>query len=941
MRRITVDASDVMNLTLSGPGALQTILASVPGDGTGLTLVDVGLSDGIVEIGDGDQLVLDERVDLTLATPIVDTALPTTGGLLVKQGPAALTLTGLNGWTGGTTIREGLLRGDTDSLPGDFTVDSLGTLVFDQAFDAVFAGVISGAGGFVKEGAGNLTLSGVSSYAGGTTVSAGTLTLTGGLNANGDLTIDTLGTFVYDAAANSTLMGALNGTGHFVKMGGATTLTFAGGGLFLGHLDLEQGTVVDSSNALRGPATLSAATSLIFAPATALESFSYGGVVDGDGQLVKQGLGSLTLSGVNSYGGGTRLDAGTLRGDGSSLQGDIRFGGPATLDFLGGGSYAGVIGENTPGDGTVLKSGSGRLAMTGASTYTGPTSVTGGTLAVDGTLVSPTTVQGGGMLAGIGSLNAPVSVLGTVFADALGSPLTVQSIAFQPGSTLQVDLQEGDLGSELVVTGSADVNGGRVRVNPAPGQYAGAGSTVTILDAGTLNENVPFGVGPDFAFLDEILLRSGDALQLTIRSNGRTLSSFALTPNQWAVGRAFERAQPGAAGDLAGIFDAIAVLQPGQIPGLLDASSGELLGQLATPRLALGERLGRTLHRRMLDARWGESDALFVVAAPRVEPVLALDLDTAGRPGLGPAPGAPLGWLAAASGSSTHLAPVRSETGPAAWLDGYAISGGIDGGTGAADAEYKVWGGTLGADLRATPELIGGLALGYARSDLELRGRSGRAKGETIQGALYAGWVTPRYHLTANGRYAFTQNRSEREIVFGPVARRATARFDTQDWGGRVEGGLRLASLGPIALEPVVAFDLAHLPSGRIREKGAGALALAADGGSLDSRLGTAGGRLHARFDVDDEIGMVAELRAFYLHEYGDTERTVRARLGGSPGAIPFVVEGAAPPRDSVLVGLGWSASFAARLHVLADYDARLEQGRVQHGGSLSLRVDF
>ena len=48
-------------------------------------------------------------------------------------------------------------------------------LTTDSATDAMFIGVISGSGSLVKEGSGSLILDGINTYAGGTTVQAGSL----------------------------------------------------------------------------------------------------------------------------------------------------------------------------------------------------------------------------------------------------------------------------------------------------------------------------------------------------------------------------------------------------------------------------------------------------------------------------------------------------------------------------------------------------------------------------------------------------------------------------------------------------------------------------------------------------------------------------------------------------------------------------------------------
>src|SRR5699024_6966361 len=97
----------------------------------------------------------------------------------------------------------------------------------------------------------------------------------------------------------------------------------------------------------------------------------FGGNITGSGWLQKVGFGSLTLTGNNSYTGGTTVSYGTLIGDTDSLQGSITNDAMLVFDQAGNGTYGGIIG----GTGTVTKQGSGTLIMNGSNTYTGDTMV--------------------------------------------------------------------------------------------------------------------------------------------------------------------------------------------------------------------------------------------------------------------------------------------------------------------------------------------------------------------------------------------------------------------------------------------------------------------------------------------------------------------------------------------------------------------------------------
>ena len=151
---------------------------------------------------------------------------------------------------------------------------------------------------------------------------------------------------------------------------------------------------------------------------------TFSGTISGSGSLVKEGEGTLTLSGNNSYTGGTLVNEGTLAvgsstalgtgilslEDGTTLQAAanwltlanaIQLLGDATVDTQ---SNTLTLSGSISGTGGLDKIGSGTLILTGVSTYTGDTNVNEGVLRVDGSLVSAVSVNEGGTLMGTGTI---------------------------------------------------------------------------------------------------------------------------------------------------------------------------------------------------------------------------------------------------------------------------------------------------------------------------------------------------------------------------------------------------------------------------------------------------------------------------------------------------------------------------------------------------------
>ena len=107
------------------------------------------------------------------------------------------------------------------------------------------------------------------------------------------------------------------------------------------------------------------------------------GVVSGtSGSLLKVGTGTLTLSGANTYTGGTTINGGTLQlGDGGttgSIAGNVTNNGIFAINRSNSLTYGGVI----SGAGAVQQNGIGTTILTGSNTYTGGTTINAGMLQV-------------------------------------------------------------------------------------------------------------------------------------------------------------------------------------------------------------------------------------------------------------------------------------------------------------------------------------------------------------------------------------------------------------------------------------------------------------------------------------------------------------------------------------------------------------------------------
>lgn len=330
-------------------------------------------------------------------------------------------------------------------------------------------------------GTGDITLAGVLSESGGsrvlTKVGSNTLTLSNSGNSY------TGGTIINGGSVAIPVDVAL-GTAPGAAMPGHLTLN--GGGL--------EATASFTLNANRGISLGASGGTLGAAAATTL---TYGGIIADGGALTKTGAGTLVLSGLNTYSGGTVINAGTLSiaadsalgaVPGAATPGNLTLNGGAlatTVDLTlnanrgvalgasGGGfdvAAATTLGYsgNIAGAGGLTKSGTGALTLSTAHSHAGTTAVSAGTLVIShgsalGTTAGGTTVASGGTLqlsGGITVSGEALSLTGDGATAALGALLSTGGSNVWSGNVTVTNATRinADSGS-LLISGDVAANG--------------------------------------------------------------------------------------------------------------------------------------------------------------------------------------------------------------------------------------------------------------------------------------------------------------------------------------------------------------------------------------------------------------------------------------------------------------------------------------------------
>ncbi|MEO0474580.1 MAG: autotransporter domain-containing protein [Planctomycetota bacterium] len=684
-------------------------------------------------------------------------------GNLVKTGPGIFTLTGVNTYTGTTTVSGGILdlqadqtgptaiivqntgtlwvnadqtgtptyaiqNGGTVVLNADVadttmaTIDAGGLLELnnvDQTFatvmgggtldlgdqrltvgdatDFTFGGVIQGDGGFNKAGAGNLTLSGMSTFLGVTNLNEGTITLDGTLD----------NTSAVNLAAGTTLVlnGDINDNALISIAGGAT--------LDLNDNDETLGQVTGSGAITLGSGTLTLGTN---------SNFAFGGTISETGGIIKQGAGTLTLTGAQTFTGATVVGAGTLIANGD-------------LDTSG-------------------------VTVQNGATFNLESTLTSGTADV--------TVDDGGTLFGTGTIGDDLvnNGLVTFLGPGAGDTLTVND-DYTQGATGTLEIQLGNAGG-LVVAGTATL-GGTLNISvPADPANFDIGASYNVITAGSTSGNFA-AVTDNFAFLDLTSTNVGGNVQITLARNAVALNSIANTTNQNTIATVLD-GLGAPTGTLDQAIDRILASSEAGARATYDDLAGAGAATTGTQTAANAVNQSHRLLDQIIGVAPGTSRPIGAFSqAPNSSGPDEIDHLTL------------LSFYQGAFEEPAEEAEGGTFAGlnPVGWGAFYGGFG--DQGDGAEGLDYTRYGLLVGLELESDETAAQyGVSLGVEMSEFDFNQDNGAVD---ITSLYLAGYTRQPFaedwHFTVGGTLGYHQHESARNILIGVTPTTASADFDS------------------------------------------------------------------------------------------------------------------------------------------------------------------
>lgn len=397
-------------------------------------------------------------------------------GALNKTGSGTLTLAGVNGYTGATTVSAGTLAEGTNNAlstgalivsGGTFNIgtftDTVGTVTLNRgtitgtsgvltgsSYDVrsgTVSSIIGGSGGVAKTTSGTVTLTRANTYAGATTVNAGTLSVSS--IANGGVA--------------SNIGQSTSAAGNLVLSGGV--LQYTGG-----------------TTAINRNYTLTAGTTggIDVSPA-ATELTLSGASAATNGALTKMGAGTLTLTGSNLNSGTTTISAGTLQVGNGGATGALGSGSVTNIAALTFNRNNALTVANTIGSfGAVTQAGTGTTTLSGANTYFGTTAVNAGTL------VAANATALGNALVGTTVANAATLEISNGIA-LNAEPLSISGNGAGANGALVVTAGSASAAGPVTLNASSSIGGnGSLTLSGTVNDAVTGASTLTQTGSGTL-----------------------------------------------------------------------------------------------------------------------------------------------------------------------------------------------------------------------------------------------------------------------------------------------------------------------------------------------------------------------------------------------------------------------------------------------------------------------
>ncbi|WP_193760045.1 autotransporter-associated beta strand repeat-containing protein [Azorhizobium caulinodans] len=992
MGGLTLASGANMNVTLGAPSGsgLFTVNGNVTLDGTLNVTQAPGFGIGIYRLASYTGTLTDNGLDVgALSGGLlggVQTAVAGQVNLLVESPNNALLF-----WNGANTTPTGSIVGGAGTWTASNQTNWInGSGTIAQNWNGSFA-VFQGTAGAVDVDASNgpVSASGMQFATSGYIVSGAPIVLTG----SGPATLRVGDGTGAGAAMTATIASALTGTTGIVKTD-LGTLILSGANTYTGGTTISAGTLQIGAGATTGSILGDVVNNaaLVF---NRSDATSFAGAISGTGTLTKLGSGELSLTGTNTYSGGTTIGAGTLRASsaqalgsggltinrGGTLRGSssFTFGNNVVLSNAGTATTNAAISVDAgqtvnvsgviSGSGALDKTGGGTLVLTGTNTYTGTTTISAGTLQIGnggttGSLLSNIVNNASLVFNRADTYTFTGSITGTGSVTFLGGG-TVQFSAPYTGAVgvddSTVRLVAGTTTSSPFTVNNGGVLGGTATIGGLTVNSGGTASPGYSPGTLTVNGAVTFNAGSVYA----VDLTPEGAHDLIIASGNVTLSSGATVAVNATAGvypRSGQVTIITTSGTVIGTFGAVTSNYAFLTPSLTYDQQNVYLNyvyngirfsdyartpnqaNVAVAAQALGDAspVYQALFALPQGAVAPAFDQLSGEIYPSVSTVIQQESiyvrDAVGarlRQSVTGGDADALSAAAKATGQAT--AALSQDLTPTLWAQGYGAWGNAFGNGNAATIASSVGGFLAGLDVAVAPNVRAGIVGGFSQTKVDVNARSSTGTIDNYTVGLYLGGQFGALGLRGGASYSWHDIQADRSVLFSGFSSAQSSGYSlgtTQLFG---EAGYRMA-FGAYELEPFAGLAYVNLSSGSATETGYGSAGLGVNVQGMSTLYSTLGVRAATSFLLGGRA-LTPSATLGWQHAFGDTTPTAATRFLG--GATPFQVQGVPIAEDTMLVGAGLAYALSDLATIQVNYSGQLATTASQNAVSAQFSLKF
>jgi len=874
-------------------------------------------------------------------------------------------------WTNSASLTFGLAGHDNSLVVSNGGVVGVAgaAMIGDQSTATNNSILITGAGSSLVVG-GTLTVGnsggGTLTVAGGGSVSAGAISIAANGGSHGTVNLGTLGgsdtavslvassitfgpglgTLKFNQADSNTISATISGSGDIYQLGTGQTILSGNNNAFGGTARLYHGTLQANSSSALGSSSvyLNGGALSVNALLNVYNFYWYNTnsvvAINNPGANYLHVTGNFSLGddtngysfSLYNYTPGAATELLTF-GNGSftpttngfsvnNVQGYSLFTSNNALWILGGSS--GLIASNTTTtvggtqtnpavtfqpSGILNVTPNGNLTITG-----GITTTNNGTVTLNGTLNTPFVfVASGGTIGGSGNLNGNLTNSGTVSPGNSPGTLTVTGNFVQTsGGTLLIQVANG-AHDMLNVSGSASLDGTLI-ITPYGGHVFQYGEIIPFLSAATVTGSFSSIEAPQ-GYRGRVKVVGDPVLEVILAPASYT--QVAANGNQSNVATALNSFIPATGGDQLVVSTALDSLSGAQYQQAFNAIMPTIYQSLATIAFNSANAQNSELVQRL----WGLRVAGTGFSISGFADNTAI-LEGQGDGGVMDAkkdilrPGADSHWgmfvdgngIFAQSTSANMLPTYNFESGGITtgftykWNENFGT--GIYAGYEGTYAKYNNGGGVGGGSSLIDNSARFGIFGTYGQKN---------AKNEAV------GFYADAMAGGGYNNYAMTRN-----IAFGSSTNSTTFNRTATSSPGAGELDTMLAGgydvkRGNWTFGPTASLQYTYLGVNSVNEAGAQSLDFSSGGWNSSSLLSSLGAHAAYNWQVNKNVLVVPQINLSWQHEFMQNPYAINGSLGGSPN---FSNWSAAPIRDTLYTGIGFTVEFAKRWNTSFFYNA-------------------